>query len=72
VTAVIESRALGGRFPNQWQLAADAALLTRIQYEAVAVAVAGFAVAVVFDPDEPVPFYLTPAGEAVPCPRDEP
>jgi hypothetical protein len=77
VTAVAENTAvstIGGRFPNQWQLAADAALFTRIQYEAVAVMVAAFAVAVVFDPDEPVPFFLSLAGEAVPCPRepDEP
>ena len=57
-----------GRFPTPGQMAADAALYTRHQYEATAVMVEAFAVAVVIGPDEPVPYYLSAMGEAVPCP----
>jgi hypothetical protein len=67
VTAVAE-QTIGGRFPTPGQLAADAASFARLQYEATAVMVEAFAVAVVFGPDEPAQYYPTARGEAVPCP----
>lgn len=59
-----------GRFPDPEDLAADAATFARIQAASVAVMVEAFAVAVVIDPDEPVPYYLTAKGEAEPGPAD--
>ena len=53
-----------GRFPGPQDLAADAAAFVRIQAASTAVMVEAFAVAVVIDPDEPVPYYLTAKGEA--------
>jgi hypothetical protein len=53
-----------GRFPDPEDLAADAATFARIQAASMAVMVEAFAVAVVIDPDEPVPYYLTAEGEA--------
>lgn len=59
-----------GRFPDPEDLAADAATFARIQAASMAVLVEAFAIAVVIDPGEPVPYYLTAKGEAVRCPED--
>jgi hypothetical protein len=45
-------------------MAADAATCARIQANSVAVLVEAFAIAVVIDPDEPVPYQLTALGLA--------
>ncbi|HEV2936642.1 MAG TPA: hypothetical protein VGY96_26285 [Streptosporangiaceae bacterium] len=52
---------------SPWQtadvLAADAAAYARIQAESMATMVEAFAVAVVIDPDEPIPYVLTEKAE---------
>jgi len=52
-----------GRFPSPEQMTADAALYARHRFEGCAVAVEAFAVAVVIDADEPVPYYLSAQAE---------
>jgi hypothetical protein len=53
---------LAGGWLTPEVLAADARTYARIQAHCSAVLVEASAVAVVFDPDEPVPFWLTMAG----------
>jgi hypothetical protein len=65
VTALATLPGIPAKFLTPAERAANRSFFTRVQYESTAVQVEAFAVAVVIGADEPAPYYLSPAGEAV-------